>query len=357
MAELTLEQLGWNATWAAHLAALGDPDLLPGRVAIEDKHQYHVFTARGELRAQVAGRLLHQARSPAELPKVGDWVALRLPAGSSPAIIQAVLPRQTRLTRKVPGRRVAEQVLVANIHTVFAVQALDRTLNPSLLQRHLVMAREGGAAAVVVLNKADLCTDRERQLEVVRQTAGNIPLLVVSARTGTGLDELRQQIRPGETVVLIGPSGVGKSSLINALYGEEIQATAEVRATDFKGRHTTTWRQMIPLPGGGLVIDTPGMREFHMWLADEGLETAFADIEALAAECHFRDCSHTHEVRCAVRRAVEEGRLARDRYENYLKLRNEIAYLEEARRRQTYASRRQRAGLARRAFDTFRQGE
>jgi ribosome biogenesis GTPase / thiamine phosphate phosphatase len=348
--ELTWESLGWNDAFQQSFAAVRQKGLEPGRVAVEDKHYYVLVTPQGELTGQVAGKLLHQAKTLAALPKVGDWVAFaRLPSETK-VIIHQVLPRQTKLSRKVPGRETEEQVLATNIDTGFVVQALDSTFNAALLQRHWVMVLESGAEGVVVLNKADLCdTIPEKVLEAQAATQAG-PVVVVSAKTGDGLNELARRITPGKTVVFIGSSGVGKSSLINDLCGEEIQATAEVRERDAKGRHTTTWRELILLPQGGLVIDTPGMREFQMWIANEGMREAFSDLEELALQCHFPSCSHTVESRCAVLDALAKGSLPRDRYERFTKLQKELAYLQEAHTKHGWIQRRKQSRVAQRAL-------
>lgn len=341
---LNLEALGWDPGFEALFEPHRARGCEPARVAVEDKHAYRVAAAAGEGLASVAGRLLHQARSEADLPKVGDWVAWE-PQGphKNQGVIHAVLPRRTRLSRKLAGREAGEQVLAANVDLAFVVQGLDRSFNLRRLERFLVMAHEGGSQPVVLLNKADLCPDADQRLAETRRVAGSAPVLLVSAQTGLGLADVRRLIAAGQTVVFIGSSGVGKSSLINQLYGEEIQATLEVREHDAKGRHTTAWRELILLPGGGLVIDTPGMREFHMWVAHEGLEEAFPDIGATAAGCRFRDCTHTSEDRCAVKQAVAEGTLAPDRYRSFLKLHSELRYLAEERLEHTYLARRRRA--------------
>jgi ribosome biogenesis GTPase / thiamine phosphate phosphatase len=352
---ITLETLGWNAQWEARFADLRAKGLEPARVAVEDKHHYVVLNAEGDWSAVVAGKVLHRAESPADLPKVGDWVAISRVPHERKVVIQQVLPRQTKLSRKVPGREVEEQVLVTNVDVVFIVQALDRPMKAALLERHLVMVHETGARPVVVFNKADLAEDASEVLHHARAVAGETPVEIVSAKTGQAMDELCQFIAPGTTVVFIGPSGVGKSSLINQLYGEEIQATTEVRESDCKGRHTTTWRELILLPGGGLVIDTPGMREFQIWQADQGLHETFSEIDELAVQCHFRDCTHTVEKRCAVLAAVENGTLPHERYESYLKLRRELAHLQEAQHRHVYLERKRQTKIAQRAFKKFKR--
>lgn len=351
----TLETLGWNETFAQSFDGIRRGQLEPGRVAVEDKHHYVVFTTRGPLTGKVAGRLLHRASSAADLPKVGDWVAFTAVSREDKAIIHQLLPRRTKLSRKIVGRETEEQVLVTNVDIAFVVQALDRTFNLALLQRHLAMVREGGVKPVAVLNKSDLCDDILTKLAAVERVTRDAPVIAVSAKTGQAMESLTQLVRPGETIVFIGASGVGKSTLINHIYGDEIQATTEVRESDDKGRHMTSWRELIVLPNGGLVIDTPGMREFQMWLADERGQEAFADIEELAAGCHFRNCSHTVEQRCAVRAAVENDRLPRERYESYLKLQRELAFLERAAHRRSYLDRKRRSKLARLSSDKFSQ--
>jgi len=344
---MNLDDLGWDAAFAEAFASHQAAGLLAGRVAIEDKHAYRVVTAAGEIAAKVSGRMLHQTRARADLPKVGDWVALAPEPGGERATIHAVLPRRTAITRQAAGGTHDEQVLAANVDTAFLVQALDISFNLRRLERFLVMVHEGGAQPVVVLNKADLCDAVAQREAEARSMAGAAPVVVTSAQTRRGVSPLKAFLHPGRTVVFIGASGVGKSSLINQLYGEEILATIEVREHDAKGRHTTAWRELVLLPGGALVIDTPGMREFHMWLAGEGLEEAFPDLAELAAACHFRDCTHTSEKRCAVLEALSAGRLDRRRFESFQKLRLELDYLAEERLRHTYQARR-RAAAARR---------
>lgn len=328
----SLEVLGWDTAWEDAFRPHRAAGLRPARVVTQEKYRYLLWGEEGECEGQVPGRMVRLAQSDAELPKVGDWVGYRVPgARGQPARIEVVLPRRTRLARKVAGRETEEQVLVTNVDVAFLVQALDQTFQPRLLERMLLMCLEGGVQPAVVLNKADLCPDPAALVHEARRRTGDAPVILTCARTGLGVEELRRLLPAGRTGVFIGPSGVGKSSLINRLYGEEIQPTAEVRERDHKGRHTTTWRELIVLPDGGLVIDTPGMREFHLWMAGEGLHEAFPDIELLALRCKFRDCQHQTEPGCAVRAAVAAGELDPERLASYLKLRQELDYLHRIR--------------------------
>ena len=343
--DLTL--FGWNPFFEAAFASWKEQGFIRARVAMEDKHAYVVLTEQGDMSASVSGKLLHDRSCNADLPKVGDWVAVAVVAGEGKAIIQGVLPRRTRLARRLPGREVQEQVLAANIETAFVVQALDSSFNRRQLERFLVMVHEGGAKPVVVLNKTDLCDSLEARVGEARLAARSAPVVAACAKTGRGMKQLRELIPATETIVFIGPSGVGKSSLINRLYGETIQPTLEVRETDAKGRHSTTWRELIQLPWGGLVIDTPGMREFQSWNAVDGLREAFPDIEEIGVGCHFRDCTHTVEKRCAVQTAVADGKLSQERYNNFLKLQRESDYLAVERKKHTYLTRQRNAKVAR----------
>lgn len=355
---MDLETLGWNLSLEQQFAEFRLSGYEAARVAVEDKHHYMVLMAQGELSAQVAGKFLYSAHSPADLPKVGDWVAVSVLSNEAKAVIHRLLPRRTKLSRKVPGRETEEQVIVTNIDVAFVVHALDGSFNSRRMQRHLVMVYESGAKPVVVLNKVDLCASAAEALEQAQQAAGTTPVLEVSARTGQGIEQLNEFIQPGVTVVFIGSSGVGKSSLINRLYGEEIQPTLDVRESDLKGRHATTWREMIRLPNGGLVIDTPGTREFHMWVAADGIQDAFPEIKAMATQCRFRDCRHTVEKKCTVREAVESGELPRERYEAYLQLRKEVERLAEAQTKRVFLEKKRHTKTAQRAFNKIkRRGE
>jgi ribosome biogenesis GTPase len=343
---VNLKTLGWDASWEESFAPWQTRGCEPGRVVAEDKLHYSVVTRQGEMLGQVSGKLFHHQRSNAALPKVGDWVALKLYPAEQKAVIQHVLPRQSKLSRKVAGRVNDEQILAVNLHTAFIVQALDESFSVRFIERLLLMVREGGSRPVVVLNKCDVLADPSAQVAEAQKAAQDAPTLVVSAKTGRGMPLLRRELHAGKTSVFIGSSGVGKSSLINRLYGEEIQPTTEVREHDYKGRHTTSWREMVLLPNGSLVIDTPGMREFHLWFAGLGVTESFEDIEGVAALCQFANCSHVSEKACAVQAAVAAGTLAPERVASYLKLKHEIQYLEKARRLRKKSSGRYRPTIA-----------
>jgi ribosome biogenesis GTPase len=347
-----LTKLGWDAERDEQFAPFAAKGLIPARVAVEDKHFYRIWTAEAELTAQVTGKFIHESRRDhTVLPKVGDWVAVKLIQNEEKATIHAILPRRTQITRKTSGRNTAAQILATNIETVFLVTAADPTFNAARLERMLVMGHESGARPVIILNKIDLCDDLDAKLAEATRAAGDALVLAVCALTGRGMKKLAALVKPGDTVAFIGTSGVGKSSLINQLYGEDLMPTIEVRTQDSKGRHTTSWREMIFLPKGGVVIDTPGMREFHLWGASEGAKEVFPEIEALASGCHFRDCTHTQEKNCAVLAGLAAGKFARERYDSFLKLQLETSYLREAEKQAGWQNRRKSDRVAHRTFN------
>ena len=350
---MELTQIGWNPSreeqFAPHLAK----GLVPARVAVEDKHYYRIWTADAELIAQVTGKIIHEARGDhSKLPKVGDWVAVKVLPDKAKAMIHAVLPRTAQITRKHSGRDTTAQILATNLETIFLVMAADISYNAARLERMLVMAHDSGARPVVVLNKIDVCEDPKALLTEAQRISVDVSVFPVSATTGRGMKKLTAEIKSGDTVAFIGTSGVGKSSLINWMFGEELMPTIEVRDQDAKGRHTTTWREMIFLPRGGVVIDTPGMREFHLWdLAGPGTRGTFPEFEALALRCHFRDCTHTKEKDCAVLAELNAGKIPRERYESFIKLQRELVYLREAEKRAGGQTRRKSDRVAHRAFN------
>jgi ribosome biogenesis GTPase / thiamine phosphate phosphatase len=329
---LNLDALGWGPFFADGFEP-HNQDCIPARVGAQHRGGYVLYSERGELRAHVAGRLRHEIDwRVGLLPAVGDWVAAAPAADEGSATIQAVLPRRTKFSRQAaagPNDLTEEQVLAANVDTVFLVSGLGSDLNARRLERYLTMGWESGAEPVIVLTKADLVDDADTELALgeVESIAFGVPVHAVSGVTGEGVAALDAYLRTGRTVALLGSSGVGKSTLVNHLSGREVLATQAVRA-DGRGRHTTTHRELVQLPGGAMLLDTPGMRELQLWQADSGLEATFDDVERVAANCRFSDCSHDREPGCAVRTALADGSLDLDRWNSYSKLQRELRALE-----------------------------
>ena len=323
---IDLSALGWTAARAAAFAQHAAEGLIPARVALEHTHIYRVFAAEGEWLARVSGRLRHRATARVDFPAVGDWVAIEPAAEGADARIRAVLPRSSRFSRRAAGDVTEEQIVAANIDTVFLVSGLDGNFNPRRIERYLVVAWDSGATPVIVLNKSDLADDIPAIVEEVRGVVGGVDVHPVSCRRPESLDVLRRYLGAGQTGALLGSSGVGKSSIVNQLIGHEMLRTSEVRASDSKGRHVSTARQLVMLPDHGVLIDTPGMRELQLWEASDSVGETFADIEERAARCRFRDCHHGTEPGCAVRAAVEAGEIPAFRLESFHKLLAEQAY-------------------------------
>jgi ribosome biogenesis GTPase / thiamine phosphate phosphatase len=317
-----LSNLGWSAFFDQQLTA-DDRDWTPARVIWEGRGEYLLSSAAEDWRAQLTGRLRHRAVSRAELPTVGDWVLASGPR------IHRVLARRSAFSRKSAGRASDQQVVAANIDTVLLVTSLNRDFNIRRLERYLALTWESGATPIIVLNKADVCADADLQQYASAASETGVRAVVSSVVNGAGMPELSEIVRHGGTTAMLGSSGVGKSSIVNALLGESRQSVREIRSSDHRGRHGTTSRQLIQLPGGGVVVDTPGMRELTLWDAEDGLEHAFADIEDLAATCRFRDCAHSGEPDCAVTAAVEGGSLDAARLESYRRLLREERFLRD----------------------------
>lgn len=315
--------LGWNAGLAAQFEPHAARRLQPARVVLEHQHLYRVQTDTAEILAHVAGGFRHKALGRHEFPAVGDWVAVKPPSAAHRAVIQAILPRRSKFSRKVAGDTTVEQVVAANVDTVFIVMGLDGDFSLRRAERYLITAWEGGASPVIVLNKTDVCEDVPLALAAVQQVASGVPVHAISTRHDPDLSVLDPYLSPGRTVALLGSSGVGKSTIVNRLIGRDVQKTRDVREHDQTGRHTTSHRQLLALAGGALLIDTPGMRELQLWDGATGVSAVFEDVEALALGCRFSNCLHDTEPGCAVKQAVEAGTLPEDRIESYRELQRE----------------------------------
>jgi ribosome biogenesis GTPase len=350
---MKLAELGWNDFFAQAFVSHAAEGCVPARVSLELKGFYEVTGEFGAKLGQCTGKFAGTAFSPADFPTIGDWVAVSLQTGDDTrAHIHAVLPRRTRFSRKAAGEQEIEQVVAANIDTVFLVSALDANYSLHRIERYLAAAWASGAQPVILLNKADLAEDTEERTREITTIAPNVPVFVVSAQTRRGLKALAPYLLSGATIALLGSSGVGKSTLINRLVGEKLQDTQEVRDTDGKGRHTTTQRELLVAPDGFIVIDTPGMREIQPWAAGAGVEAAFGDVAEIAARCKFRDCAHTVEPGCAVQAALADGSLDLDRWQSYLRLGRATAH--EVRRHDRQAQQ-QHKSRSKRGAQSLRQ--
>jgi ribosome biogenesis GTPase len=323
-----LRDFGWDEGFAHQFEPwAGKPHVQPGRVFIEFNYIYRVYIEGRELEAVVSGRVKHHATRRSELPAVGDWVVVRRQAAERRGSIVAVLPRRSRFSRKLAGHVTDEQVVAANVNVIFIVMGLDPDFNIRRLERYFLLARESGAAPVVLLTKPDLAEDVPARVAAVTSLAGDTPVHVLSPKFNDGIEQVAHYLTPGRTGALLGSSGVGKTTIINCLMGSESRRTKDVRAADSRGRHTTTNRELVALPNGGLLIDTPGMRELQLWDVGTAVRQTFEDVERYAGACHFTDCRHRDEPRCAVKAAVDDGRIAPDRLDSYLKLQDELANL------------------------------
>jgi ribosome biogenesis GTPase len=315
---------------------------VPARVVAMQRNLWRIAGEFGEYWAEPAGKLRLEAGAGADWPALGDWLEVELPRSSAVALVRAVLPRQNRLSRKASGKGAEEQIIAANVDTALVLTALDADFNPRRAERYIAQCWDSGVKPVLVLNKADACSDARAMVKEMERTALGAVVCVISAKTGQGMKQLKTLLKPQHTFVLLGSSGVGKSTLTNRLLGQSLQKVNSVRAGDSRGRHTTTARELFALPGGALLIDTPGLREFQLWDADEGLAHAFGDIHTLAVDCRFTDCQHQGEPGCAVQAAVQDGTLDSARLENCKKLLREHEFLRRKVDPQARAQEKQR---------------
>lgn len=330
-----LFELGWNAHFEQHMEPHRAAGLVPGRVAVQHRGGYVVYTEAGETTARLPGRMRHED---VDVPATGDWLALRELPNEPGTIVEAVLPRTSKYSRHEAGKVTREQVVSANVDVALLVAALNQDLNPRRLERYVTTAWSGGTSPVIVLTKPDLCEDVAAAMAEVGTVALGIPVHVVNGITGEGVEDVRSYLEGNKTLALLGSSGAGKSTLLNNLAGDEVERVQDIRH-DGKGRHTTTVRHLFPIPGGGLVLDTPGMRELQLW-ADGGVEQTFTDVAELAQGCRFADCAHEREPGCAVIAAHENGTLSEERLASYRKLQRELHHLRLKQDRRAAAEQR-----------------
>lgn len=324
---MNLNDFGWNEFFEEQISRTEYEHMIPARVVSDYGQSLRVVTEDGDF---LVGRPVQKSEQDMQAA-VGDWLLLENfgeSTGTQTLLVRKILKRRTKFSRAAAGIEVKEQIVAANVDTVFLIQSLNRDFNMRRLERYMIAAWESGAVPVVVLTKADCCEDVAEKISMVYDTAPGVDVHAVSCFTGEGLEAIKKYFGQGKTVALLGSSGVGKSTLANALAGKEILKTGSIREDDGRGRHTTTHRELVLLPGGGLILDTPGMRALSLWEADSGMEVMFGDVEQLVTQCRFHDCKHQNEPGCAVRTALTNGTLDRKRWDSWLKLQKELAYLE-----------------------------
>jgi ribosome biogenesis GTPase / thiamine phosphate phosphatase len=322
----TLKNYGWNEFFEAYFSEFTEEGFVPARISVEHRNYYEIYSELGELTAEKAGKLFYNNEDTGELPAVGDWVVIKQLPNEDKAVIHAVLPRKSKFSRKKAGETTVEQIVAANVDYVFIISSLNQDLNFRRMERYLALAWDNDVKPVILLSKADICDDIYARLAETEERLVGTDVHVISALNGAGLEDLHKYFEGNKTVAVIGSSGVGKSTLINSLLNREVMDVSEIGLYKDKGRHTTTHRELSVVPGGGLIIDTPGMREIQLWEGSDGLEELFEDIEKLTLECKFSDCKHESEPGCAVLAAITSGELEEGRFKSYKKLQNEIKY-------------------------------
>ncbi len=339
---INLELYGFDLFFKEEFEIFRSPGFEPGRVTAEDKQRYRVVTEHGEIPGEVTGRFLYDAEGSSSFPKTGDWVAVMYFEDEHKCIIHKVLNRRSHFSRGKPGKESGNQIIAANIDYVFIVQSFNADLSINRLERYIVMAEEGNCTPVIIMNKNDLAENPDDLLREVKKRLKDLQLFSISCGTGSGFDNLKTFIRQGKTYTLAGSSGVGKSSIINYLMNGNVQKVSDIRTSDDKGKHTTTRRELFLLPDGGIIIDTPGMREFS--LAENSMDTldVFGDISVFAEDCRYKDCTHVHEEGCAVKTAVDQGIISREHYANYLKLKKESEYYDSLIDKNIYLERKKK---------------